>query len=114
MSAHDSKPLDGRLRVVAATPVSEELISLVIRAEPRIDFIREQDLLPPSRFPGDHSGDPSFSRTAEQQKAFDDLVDSAQALYGVPDETPAALTRTAGVNPQLRWVHTMPAGGGPR
>ncbi|NHU42524.1 D-2-hydroxyacid dehydrogenase [Rhodococcus opacus] len=112
MSAHDSKPLDGRLRVVAATPVSEELISLVIRAEPRIDFIREQDLLPPSRFPGDHSGDPSFSRTAEQQKAFDDLVDSAQALYGVPDETPAALTRTAGVNPKLRWVHTMPAGGG--
>ncbi len=88
MSAHDSKPLDGRLRVVAATPVSEELISLVIRAEPRIDFIREQDLLPPSRFPGDHSGDPSFSRTAEQQKAFDDLVDSAQACTACPTRLP--------------------------
>ena len=102
----------GRLRVVAATPVSEELISRVIRAEPRIDFVRDQDLLPPHRFPGDHSGDPSFSRTAEQQYAFDDLVDSAQALYGVPDENPAALTSTAAANPGLRWVHTMPAGGG--
>ena len=102
----------GRLRVVASTPISEDLIAQIVRTEPRIDFIRDQSLLPPQRFAGDHSGDPSFQRTPAQQTAFDELVDSAEALYGVPDEKPASLARTALANPALRWVHTMPAGGG--
>ena len=101
-----------RLRVVASTPISEELIDRVVRAEPRIDFVRDQSLLAPQRFAGDHAGDPSFRRTPEQQQAFEDLVDSAQALYGVPDEQPAALRRTVRNNAGLLWVHTMPAGGG--
>ncbi|MHC5797361.1 D-2-hydroxyacid dehydrogenase [Lacisediminihabitans sp. FW035] len=103
---------DQRLRVVAATPISEELIAHVIAIEPRIDFIRRQDLLHPMRHPGDHSGDPSFQRSTEQQAEFDRLIDSAEVLYGVPDETPSALTRTVLANPGLRWVQTMPAGGG--
>ncbi|HEY5880758.1 MAG TPA: D-2-hydroxyacid dehydrogenase [Nakamurella sp.] len=102
----------GRLRVVASTPISEELIAQIVAAEPRIDFVRDQSLLPPQLFPGDHAGDPNFHRTVEQQAAFDALVDSAEVLYGVPDEKPAALARTVAVNPGLRWVHTMPAGGG--
>jgi phosphoglycerate dehydrogenase-like enzyme len=98
--------------VVASTPVSEELIAQIVRTEPRIDFIRDQTLLPPQRFPGDHSGDPAFTRTPEQQAAFDALIDSAEVLYGVPDEKPAALHRAVAANAGLRWVHTMPAGGG--
>jgi phosphoglycerate dehydrogenase-like enzyme len=98
--------------VVASTPIAEELIDQIVRTEPRIDFIRDQTLLPPQRFSGDHSGDPEFVRTSEQQRAFQELVDSADALYGVPDEKPAELHRTVAANPGLRWVHTMPAGGG--
>lgn len=105
-------PSHPRLRVVASTPISEELIDLVVSAEPRIDFIRDHTLLAPSRFPGDHAGDPAFRRSPREQARFDELVDSAEALYGVPDEKPAALARTAAVNPALRWVQTMPAGGG--
>ncbi|MET0965138.1 MAG: NAD(P)-dependent oxidoreductase, partial [Nakamurella sp.] len=101
-----------RLRVVASTPIAEELIEQIVRAEPRIDFIRDHELLPPQRFSGDHSGDPAFIRTAEQQRAFEQLVDSAEVLYGVPDEKPAALHRAVKANPGLRWAHTMPAGGG--
>lgn len=112
MTEFDPNPLGGRLRVIAASPVSEELISFITRAEPRIDFIRDQKLLPPTRFPGDHTGDPTYSRKPAQQRAFEELVNSAQALYGVPDENPAALKRAADSNPNLRWVHTMFAGGG--
>jgi phosphoglycerate dehydrogenase-like enzyme len=97
---------------VASTPVSEDLIESIVSAEPRIDFVRDQSLLAPQRFAGDHAGDPEFTRTREQQQAFEELVDSAEALYGVPDEQPAALHRTVAANPGLRWVHTMPAGGG--
>jgi phosphoglycerate dehydrogenase-like enzyme len=105
-------PANHRLRVVAAVPISEELVELVTRAEPRVDFVRDQSLLPPMRYPGDHSGDPAFRRTAEEQARFESLVDSAEALYGVPDEKTGELSRTVNANPRLRWIHAMPAGAG--
>lgn len=104
--------INGRLRAVVATPLSDELGALITELEPRIDLVCDQTLLPPMRWPGDHEGDPQFRRTPEQQAAFDALVDSAEALYGTPDTDPAHLHRTVEKNPSLRWVHTMAAGGG--
>ena len=101
-----------RLRVVVATPLAEDLCELVERLEPRIDLIRDQSLYPPMRHPADFGGDPSFSRSPEQQQAFESMLDSADALYGIPDVDSAALRRTVDANPNLRWVHTMAAGGG--
>lgn len=101
-----------RLRVVVATPLAEPLCHLIEEREPRIELIRDQSLYPPMRHPADFTGDPEFSRTPAQQRAFEELLDSADALYGIPDVDPAALKRTADANPRLRWVHTMAAGGG--
>jgi phosphoglycerate dehydrogenase-like enzyme len=101
-----------RLRVVVATPLAEEHCELIERLEPRIDLVRDQSLYPPMRHPADFEGDPSFRRTPDQQRAFEQMLDSADALYGIPDVDPAALKRTADSNPGLRWVHTMAAGGG--
>ena len=101
-----------RLRVVVATPLSEQLCALIEEAEPRVELVRDQSLLPPMRHPADFAGDPSFTRTPEQQAAFEQLVDSADALYGIPDLNSAALKRTVDANPRLRWVQTMAAGGG--
>ena len=101
-----------RLRVVVATPLAEELCRLIEDREPRIDLVRDQSLYPPMRHPADFAGDPDFSRTPAQQRAFEEMLDSADALYGVPDVDPAALRRTADANPGLRWVHTQAAGGG--
>jgi phosphoglycerate dehydrogenase-like enzyme len=64
------------------------------------------------RWPADFSGDPSWRRTPEQQRAYVAAIDSADALYGIPDVDPAALARALRANPRLRWVHTMAAGGG--
>ena len=103
---------DRILTVAVATPLSEELCHLIEAREPRVRLIRDQTLLPPMRWPGDHGGDPAFVRSPSQQSAFEKLVDSADALYGIPDESPAALARTVAANARLRWVHTMAAGGG--
>lgn len=108
----DRQALPDRLRVVAATPIPEELAQVIREREPRVDFVVEHDLLPSMRYPGDHPGNPSFRRTPEAQARFEALVDSAQVLYGIPDEKPAALRRAADANPQLLWVQTMAAGGG--
>jgi len=101
-----------RLRVVVPTPLSEELCAVIERAEPRLELVRDQSLLPPPLHPADHRGDPAFTRTAAEQARFEELVDSADALYGIPDQSPAELRRTVIANPRLRWVHTIPAGGG--
>ncbi|WP_372594202.1 D-2-hydroxyacid dehydrogenase [Actinotalea sp.] len=101
-----------RLTVAVVTPLPEELCALLTRLEPRIDLRCEQDLLPPMRWPGDHDGDPAFRRSPAEQARFEALMDSADALYGIPDVDPAALARTVRANPRLRWVHTMAAGGG--
>lgn len=101
-----------RLRVVVATPLSEENCRLIESAEPRLELIRDQELLPPMRHAADFGGDPSFHRTAQQQSDFTTLVESADVLYGIPDVDPAALKKTIGVNQKLRWVQTMAAGGG--
>jgi phosphoglycerate dehydrogenase-like enzyme len=104
--------MEDRLRVAVVTPMSEELCALVERLEPRVEIVCEQELLPPVRYPADHHGDPAFTRTPEQQRRFDEIIADADALYGVPGEDPAALRRAVEANHQLRWVHTMAAGGG--
>jgi len=101
-----------RARAVVATPLSEELCTRIEQAEPRLQLVREQELLPPMRHPADFAGDPSFRRTPAQQKRFDDLIDSAEVLYGIPDVDPTALARTVRSNSRLRWVQVMAAGGG--
>lgn len=103
---------DNRLRAVVAVPLAEELCRLIEELEPRVDVVRDHDLLPPMRGPADWTGDPGFVRTPEQQAAFDALVDSADALFGIPDVDAAALARTVKANPRLRWVMTTAAGGG--
>ena len=101
-----------RVRVVVATPLAPELCDRVAAVDPRVDVVVDQELLPPMRHPADFAGDPSFSRTPEQQERFDAMVDSAEVLYGIPDVQPPALARTVAANPDLRWVMTMAAGGG--
>ena len=101
-----------RLRVVVATPLPPELCAFIERAEPRIELIHDQSLLPPERWPGDFGGDPAFVRTPRQQERFRELIDSADVLYGIPDVRPAELARTVRANPRLRWVQAMAAGAG--
>jgi len=100
------------LRVVAAVPLSEDLCRLIEELEPRVEVVRDHSLVHPMTGPADWSGDPEFVRTPAQQAAFDEMVDSADALFGIPDVDPAALARTVAANPRLRWVMTTAAGGG--
>ncbi|GGM55247.1 D-2-hydroxyacid dehydrogenase [Microbacterium saperdae] len=101
-----------RVRAVVAVPLREELCRLIEEREPRLQVIRDHTLVPPMRGPADWSGDPAFTRTPAQQAAFDEMVDSADVLFGIPDVDPQALARTVSANPRLRWVMTTAAGGG--
>jgi phosphoglycerate dehydrogenase-like enzyme len=101
-----------RLRVAIAAPVPPGLTDFVTEREPRIDLRYDPEVLPPMRHPADFSGDPSYSRTPEQWQRYEEMLVDADALYGIPDVDPAALRHVVEANPDLRWVHTMAAGGG--
>ncbi|MDM7854760.1 D-2-hydroxyacid dehydrogenase [Cellulomonas alba] len=100
------------MRVVVATPMPDALLARLREALPGVDVAADASLMPPQRWPADFAGDSSFRRTPEQQAAFEELVDSADVLYGIPDVSSEALARTVRANPRLRWVQTMAAGGG--
>jgi len=98
-----------RLRVVVATPLSAGDAAMIREREPRLDLVHEPALLgAPSPLPARAR----HERTPEEQARFEALLDTAEALYGVPDQSGRALARTVAANPGLRWVHTIPAGGG--
>jgi phosphoglycerate dehydrogenase-like enzyme len=97
-----------RVRVVVATAQTAENIDLLRTREPRLDVVFEPSLLGP---PSDNWMI-RHERTPDEQSAFEALLDTAEVLFGVPDHSGKALARTVAANSALRWVHTIPAGGG--
>ena len=111
MTAPTEAPHD-RVTVVLATPLAADLRHLITDVDARVELLVDDSLLPPQRYPGDHAGDPDYSRTPAQQQAFEALLGRADVLYGVPDVDSALLAKAVRANEALRWVQTMAAGGG--
>jgi glyoxylate/hydroxypyruvate reductase A len=99
------------LTVAIAVPLEAEHVQAVRDAHPTVTVLYEPELLPPERFPADHSGDPAFQRTAEQEERYWAMLRSADVLYGIPNENPAGLAAIAG-SEKLQWIQAMAAGAG--
>lgn len=97
-----------RLRVVIASPLERELVEFIARDE-RLEVVWEPELMTSPEI--DWMVGPK-QRTPEEQSRWEALLDSAEVLFGAPDQSGRALGRTVAANPRLRWVHTIPAGGG--
>lgn len=100
------------LTIAIAVPLEAEHVELIRAVDPSITVLYEPDLLPPERFPADHVGDPNFNRTPEQEERYWAMLNKAQILYGLPNESPAGLAKIAKSNPHLEWIHAMAAGAG--
>lgn len=98
--------------VAIAVPLEAELVERIRAVDPSVTVLYEPELLPPERFPADHSGDPDFKRTPAQEEQYWAMLNRAEVLYGLPNESPAGLARIARGNPRLQWVHAMAAGAG--
>ena len=98
--------------VAIAVPLEAELVERIRAVDPTVNVLYEPGLLPPERFPADHSGDPDFRRSPEQEELYWDMLNSAQVLYGFPNESPSGLAKIARSNPHLEWIHAMAAGAG--
>lgn len=101
-----------KVHIVAAIPLSEHLAERIIAVDPSIELVYDPTLFPAERYIGDHHGTPHHHRSEADQRRFEEMIDDADVLYGVPDGKPSQLGRTVRANDQLRWVHMQMAGGG--
>ncbi len=107
MGQHQSNE---RARIVIASPLEEEHAARIAAAFPdHAEVVYRPDLLPPTRYRGDHDGDPAWSRAPEQQREWLELLASAEILWDFPFTTHDNLMT---ITPRLRWVQTTSAGVG--
>jgi glyoxylate/hydroxypyruvate reductase A len=99
------------VRVMIAGPLEEPLVER-IAAERCVELLWEPSLLPPARYPGDHAGDPGFSRDADGQARWGEMLADAEVLFGIPGDSPAGLAGAVAAAPNLRWVQATSAGAG--
>jgi phosphoglycerate dehydrogenase-like enzyme len=122
LAIHDVGPRPGSLvttqspsrtlMVAVATPINAELVEPIRAVADGIEVLYEPDLLPPIRYPGDHRGVERFSRDAGAERRWQELLGSAEVLFGLPGDSPAELAAVVRSNPRLRWVQGTAAGTG--
>ncbi|MEO7124995.1 MAG: hypothetical protein ABI382_11025 [Nakamurella sp.] len=101
-----------RIMVTIATPLEAKFVTRIAAVDDRVDVRYEPELLPPLRFPGDHRGVDSFSRTVEQERDWQALLADAEVLFGIPGDSPTGLADALRTGGRLRWVHATAGGAG--
>jgi glyoxylate/hydroxypyruvate reductase len=101
-----------RVKVMIATPLEAELVERIASADRRVEVLFDPALLPPARYPGDHTGDPGFRRDLDGERRWLAMLGEAEVLFGVPGGSGEALAEVVAAAPRLRWIHATSAGAG--
>jgi phosphoglycerate dehydrogenase-like enzyme len=95
-------------RVVLITSYLEpEHVERIGAVDPTLEVVFEPTLVRPPRYPADHNGDPTFQRTAEQERRWCSLLGRAEILF---DIDPTHRPDLPDVAPNVRWVQATSAG----
>ena len=92
--------------VLIASWLGDEHVRRIRDAAPAATVLHEPDLLPPPRYPADHSA-PPIGRTAEQERRWRSLFARADILFDFDRANLAALPELA---PRVRWIQATSAG----
>jgi phosphoglycerate dehydrogenase-like enzyme len=95
-----------RVRVVIASFLEPEHVARIAAVDPRLDVVYEPDVLPPPRYPADHTGGP-FTRTPEQTARWRALLADAEVIFDFDRATAGQLHELA---PRVRWLQATSAG----
>ena len=94
-------------RIFIATPLAPANVETIRSVDPaRVEVIYEPDLLPPTRYVGDHGGAP-FARNKDQERRWREALSSADILWDLPrsaDDMAAAS--------RVKWIQTTSTGVG--
>lgn len=92
--------------VVVTSPLEAEFVAQIRSVtRGRAEVVCEHDLLPPTRYTGDHNGHPDFALTAAQMARWRSNLARATVLWDFPSDGLAQA-------PNVRWVQTTSSGVG--
>ena len=104
---------DGSTKTMAATKtlliasyLEPELVDQIRTVDQRLEVLYAPQLLPPPRYPGDHSGR-EFTRTPEQEAEWRSMLGRAHILFDFDRANARDLPQLA---PQLEWIQATSAG----
>jgi len=98
--------------IFITSPLEPEHVERLRAVDPeRVEVIYEPDLLPPTRYIGDHNGVPDFQRNDEQQARWDAHLERADILFDFPGGSLMG-EMVMDAAPNLKWVQTTSAGVG--
>jgi phosphoglycerate dehydrogenase-like enzyme len=100
------------VNVAIAVPLDPELVESIRAADRRVEVAYAPELLPPPRYPNDHRGVEDFTRSAEDERRWWEMIAAAEVLYGIPGDSPDGLSSAVRRSPGLRWVQATSAGAG--
>lgn len=96
--------------VAVASYFPEEHIRRIREVGERVRVLYREDLVPPPRWDGDHSGPEGWRRTPEGEREWLAMLAEAEILLDFDRTHIEDLTEVA---PKLRWVQGTMAGAGP-
>jgi phosphoglycerate dehydrogenase-like enzyme len=100
------------VNVMIASPLEAELATRVGGLGVVRELLYDATLLPPTRYPNDHGGDPAFARTPAQDARWNAMLARADVLFGYPKESAPELARALELGPNVRFVQGTSAGMG--
>ena len=95
--------------VVVTSYFEEEHVQSIREVVGRLQVLYREDLVPPPRWPGDHSGPEGWRRPPEGEEEFLAMLAEAEVLYDFPRGHVRDLAEVA---PNLSWVQGSMAGVG--
>jgi phosphoglycerate dehydrogenase-like enzyme len=96
--------------VMITSPLEAEFAERIAAAEPeRVEVIYRPDLMPPTRYRGDHNGPADWPGFDARREEWHGLLRRAEVLFDFPTHEEKGVLDLA---PGLRWVQTSSAGVG--
>src|SRR3954463_8787681 len=96
--------------VMISTPLEQEYADRIAAVAPdRVEVIYRPDLMPPTRYQGDHNGPSEWHRTPEADAEYRALLARAEVLWDFGLQVGG---NPFDLSPRLKWVQTTSAGVG--
>ena len=105
--------MNSKNRLVISTPLEKEFVDRIADTDPDlIDIHYAPDLLPPTRYRGDHKGIENFERSPADEERWCKMISNADILFDIPP-TPRDRPNPVTLAHELKWVQTTSSGVGP-
>ena len=100
------------VKVMIATPLEEELVRKIEGTDARLEVLYDHTLLPPPRYPSDHKGEPGFRRDPAGERRWEEMLESAEVIFGIPGDSPQMLREVVRRATRVEWIQATSAGAG--